>query len=144
MTKKNITANDNGTAAAGPHAVGYGKPPKHAQFQKGKSGNPKGRPKGSPDLLELAALLKASFSQKLTANVDGKPKKMLVIEALLRKNLAMALSGKPGAMKLAIEHYKIAYPPSNNNEPLSAGSSFDLTPEQLASIEKSNLLKGIK
>lgn len=24
--------------------VGYGKPPKHTQFKKGKSGNPKGRP----------------------------------------------------------------------------------------------------
>jgi len=25
-------------------AVGYGKPPRHTRFQKGKSGNPKGRP----------------------------------------------------------------------------------------------------
>ena len=25
--------------------VGYGKPPKHSQFQAGQSGNPKGRPK---------------------------------------------------------------------------------------------------
>jgi len=27
--------------------VGYGKPPKGGQFQKGQSGNPRGRPKGS-------------------------------------------------------------------------------------------------
>jgi hypothetical protein len=32
------------------YEVGYGKPPRHAQFKPGRSGNPKGRPKGTKNL----------------------------------------------------------------------------------------------
>jgi len=28
------------------YKIGYGKPPKSSQFKRGKSGNPKGRPRG--------------------------------------------------------------------------------------------------
>jgi hypothetical protein len=66
--------------------VGYGKPPKHGQFKPGKSGNPRGRPRGA---LGLKAELKAELDEFVTITVDGKPKRIrkrrLVIKALAAK-----------------------------------------------------------
>lgn len=140
MTKKKKAANDNGMHAAGPGRVGYCNPPKHSQFKKGKSGNPKGRPKGSQN---LGTLLKATFDHKLTTTVNGKLTKMPLIQALITKLVATALSGNHAAMKLAFNLYSGAHPVVNDNQPLAAGSSFELTPEDLAAIAKSTLLKGI-
>ena len=48
--------------------VGYGKPPLHSRFQKGKSGNAKGRPKGSCNTLKL---LNDVLEQKITIVQEG-------------------------------------------------------------------------
>ena len=137
---KNKGSNDNGATAAEPQTAGYGNPPKHSQFQKGKSGNPQGRPKGS---IKLDSMVLGTFNQKVTITVDGKMRKVPAIQALSTKVLALAMSGNQACIKLVYQLYG-ACEPVNDNKMLPVQSSFELTPEELTAIEKSTLLKKIK
>lgn len=49
--------------------VGYGKPPNHTKFQKGQSGNPRGKPKGKKS---LKTILAEELLSQMTINLNGK------------------------------------------------------------------------
>jgi uncharacterized protein DUF5681 len=53
---------DRKNSKAKDYVVGYGRPPKASQFAAGKSGNPKGRPKGSRS---VGAVLQDIIQQKI-------------------------------------------------------------------------------
>lgn len=68
--------------------VGYKQPPKNTQFKKGRSGNPKGRPK------KLSTKnIESIFNQKLDITIDGKRQSASLPEALVLKTVNMALQG---------------------------------------------------
>lgn len=71
--------------------VGYGKPPKRTQFQKGQSGNPKGRPKRSQN---MSTLLYEELGRKIQVTENGQTKTMTARQAMVRRIVNDALSGK--------------------------------------------------
>ena len=85
--------------------VGYGKPPKQTRFTKGKSGNPKGRPKGSrnfdTDLEEALAAL-------VTVTKNGMPRQVSSQKAAMMRLVEKALNGDTRSLetylRLAREH----------------------------------------
>jgi hypothetical protein len=75
--------------------VGYGKPPSRSRFQKGKSGNPRGRPKGSG----MRSAVEKVAARWVTMTVEGKRRRVPVTEALLMQLLQGALAGDAPARR---------------------------------------------
>lgn len=80
--------------------IGYGKPPKKHQFKKGKSGNPKGRPKG---VRNFETELKEVINSQVTITRDGKKQTISVKKAAVLKLAEKSLSGNIPALRVLLD-----------------------------------------
>jgi Family of unknown function (DUF5681) len=79
------------------YEVGYRKPPRYTQFQKGQSGNPGGRPRRPARRLEELALYEAYRTTIVMEDDHAMP--MPAIQAVLRRQLESATSGNVRAQR---------------------------------------------
>ncbi len=78
------------------YGAGYGKPPVATRFSKGRSGNPKGRPRGSRN---IATILEEVTREMVRVTENGKVRTMTKLEAIMRQLTTKALSGDLKAIK---------------------------------------------
>jgi hypothetical protein len=81
------------------YEVGFGKPPKHTRFQKGHSGNPRGRPRGS---LNTSTLLEQALKEKVVVSENGRRKKVSKHRAILKQLVNKAAQGDHRAIQLLL------------------------------------------
>lgn len=106
--------------------TGYKQPPKANQFTAGKSGNPKGRPKGTRNLkTDLNALLR----KRIVVREDGETRHVSRQEAMLLSLFSKAVRGDVKATSnLLAMVMKFDPPPIKNSEPeTEAVSASDST-----------------
>jgi hypothetical protein len=82
------------------YEIGYRRPPPSGQFKKGASGNPKGRPKGSKNLVTL---LHHELNQKVTVNEGGRRRSVTRMQAMVMRLVAAALQGEPKAVMTLLD-----------------------------------------
>ena len=109
----------------GTPASGFMNPPRHTQFQKGKSGNPRGRPRKRKD---INTVLQQVLERKV--RVRDAERQMPIREALIWKLRELALQGDKQALALQRRIVDEAGLGQNNAD----------TPEEL----KERILKGFE
>jgi hypothetical protein len=103
--------------------VGYGKPPRSHQFKPGRSGNPRGRPKG---VKNEETILRELLHHKVVLNERGKSRKIILLEAILRKVAEDCLRGNVKSVAFLLNRYYAA----------SAGPNID---SEIGEVDKAVL-----
>ena len=120
--------------------VGYGRPPTHSRFQKGCSGNPRGRQKGVDNFLTD---LRHSLGIPVNVNENGKSKRVSTQKALLLRAREKALKGENRALENLLDLARVHNTPENvtigGGQQDEDGNQMDLrrlTDEELKELDR--------
>lgn len=102
--------------------VGYGKPPKERRFKQGKSGNAKGRPKGSKNTYTL---LNDILNQKVTIREGEDSIRITKKIAMLTQLVNKGVKGDVKAISTLLPHMLMADIKEEDREKLLASLNQD-------------------
>jgi hypothetical protein len=83
-----------------PWETGYAKPPVATRFEPGKSGNPKGRPRGRKN---LRTVIEGVLEETVPVREGGRRRTMTKIEVVIRQTTKKAMGGDAKATDLILK-----------------------------------------
>ena len=102
--------------------IGYCRPPKNSRFKPGRSGNLKGRPRGS---LNLATVLQRALREKVVITSNGRRKLITKLEAAIMQLVDKAGSGDSHSIRHLCQLVASAEERSVEVEPTTQFSEID-------------------
>ena len=122
------------------YAIGYGKPPAQHRFKPGESGNLRGRPRRSQTLDGVYA---AMLSSTVPMVIDGKRRRVTMLEAMALRSKKDLLSGSPRTIERWLAFARQVGPAPK--ELVEHEIDFDaMTDEQLRAIASIRLRPGTR
>ena len=113
--------------------MGYGKPPRHTRFEKGRSGNPKGRPSGAKN---LSTLFIEALNETVIIAENGGRRKISKRQAIVKQIVNKAAKGDWRCTKLLLE---LPQETGSSTEPESSEGSFGAADEKVIEQLKARL-----
>ena len=96
------------------YQVGYGRPPRHTRFEKGRSGNPRGRPRESKN---LPALLTEALNKRVIVAENEGRRKVTKREAIITQLVNRSAKADLRPIKILLD---IIQDIESRTEPVSA------------------------
>ena len=115
------------------YEVGYKKPPAGSKFQKGESGNPKGRPRGSKN---LATLMEDEFNQPVVVRENGRQRKITKRAAAVKQLINKIVSADPRYVPFLLRMIEKSDGSGPPNDSLRVAADEVLDPEQARQLQE--------
>lgn len=117
------------------YEVGYGRPPRHTRFEKGRSGNPRGRPRGAKN---LKTLLADALNETVIVAENGRRRKISKRAAIVTQLVNRSAKPDLRALKIVLDllcHFEPA------DESASSETSITATDEKVIEQLKARLAR---
>jgi hypothetical protein len=100
-----VRDDDGSPGQDGDEAVGYGRPPRASRFQPGRSGNPKGRPRGS---VAFKTLLERELAVSVAVKEQGRRRTLSKRGVIVKRLVSEAMAGNPKHLAIVLAQDPVA------------------------------------